>query len=147
LAGAPLAPRGQSQARDLFDLHLLLNTLGGEQPLPAHASADLAAMDNALAIDYDSFAGQVLAYPEPEYQEHYGKRKVWAHQSAPFHHGLIEQIPCVINGVTPVPPGRLRTPVATISFDRMPPELFKGFELLLRSNGYRKYKRPTPLES
>ena len=36
------------------------------------------AIDNALAVDYDAFAGQVLAFLEPEYQEHYGKRKVWA---------------------------------------------------------------------
>lgn len=51
-------------------------------------------------------------------------------QSALFHHGLIEQIPAVIYAVTPARPRRLRTPVATISFHRMPPELFKGFELL-----------------
>jgi len=50
-------------------------------------------------------------------------------QSALFHHGLIEQIPSVIYAVTPARPRRLRTPVGTISYHRMPPELFKGFEL------------------
>jgi predicted transcriptional regulator of viral defense system len=50
-------------------------------------------------------------------------------QSALFHHGLIEQIPSVIYAVTPARPRRLQTPTATISFHRMPPELFKGFEL------------------
>ena len=55
-------------------------------------------------------------------------------QSALFHHGLIEQIPSVIYAVTPARPRRLRTPMATISFHRMPPELFKGFELLPRSD-------------
>jgi predicted transcriptional regulator of viral defense system len=50
-------------------------------------------------------------------------------QSALFHHGLIEQIPSIVYAVTPGRPRRLRTPVATISFHRMPPELFKGFEL------------------
>jgi predicted transcriptional regulator of viral defense system len=50
-------------------------------------------------------------------------------QSALFHHGLIEQIPSVIYAVTPARPRRLRTPMGTISFHRMPPELFKGFEL------------------
>ena len=50
-------------------------------------------------------------------------------QSALFHHGLIEQIPSVIYAVTPARPRRLRTPLGTISFHRMPPELFKGFEL------------------
>jgi predicted transcriptional regulator of viral defense system len=55
-------------------------------------------------------------------------------QSALFHHGLIEQIPSVIYAVTPARPRRLRTPLATISFHRMPPELFQGFELLRRSD-------------
>jgi predicted transcriptional regulator of viral defense system len=50
-------------------------------------------------------------------------------QSALFHHGLIEQIPSILYAVTPGRPRRLRTPMATISFHRMPPELFKGFEL------------------
>jgi predicted transcriptional regulator of viral defense system len=49
--------------------------------------------------------------------------------SALFHHGLIEQIPSVIYAVTPARPRRLRTPIGTISFHRMPPQLFKGFEL------------------
>lgn len=51
-------------------------------------------------------------------------------QSALFHHGLIEQIPAVIYAVTPARPRRLRTPLGTISFHRMPPDLFEGFELL-----------------
>lgn len=50
-------------------------------------------------------------------------------QSALFHHGLIGQIPSVLYAVTPARPRRLRTPLCTISFHRMPPELFKGFEL------------------
>ncbi|MEO6078763.1 MAG: hypothetical protein ABIQ86_03170 [Steroidobacteraceae bacterium] len=50
-------------------------------------------------------------------------------QSALFHHGLIEQIPSVIYAVTPARPRRFRTPMGTISFHRMPPELFTGFEL------------------
>jgi len=55
-------------------------------------------------------------------------------QSALFHHGLIEQIPSVIYAVTPARPRRLRTPMGTISFHRMPPELFKGFELSTASD-------------
>jgi predicted transcriptional regulator of viral defense system len=50
-------------------------------------------------------------------------------QSALFHHGLIEQIPSILYAVTPGRPRRLRTPIGTISFHRMPPELFRGFEL------------------
>jgi predicted transcriptional regulator of viral defense system len=55
-------------------------------------------------------------------------------QSALFHHGLIEQIPSVIYAITPARPRRLRTPLGTISFHRMPPELFRGFELGVRSD-------------
>ncbi len=50
-------------------------------------------------------------------------------QSALFHHGVIEQIPSILYAVTPGRPRRLRTPIATISFHRMPPELFQGFQL------------------
>ncbi len=55
-------------------------------------------------------------------------------QSALFHHGLIEQIPSVIYAVTPARPRRVQTPLGTISFHRMPPELFLGFELAPRSD-------------
>lgn len=50
-------------------------------------------------------------------------------QSALFYHGLIEQIPSVTYAITPARPRRVRTPLGTISFHRMPPELFRGFEL------------------
>ena len=35
------------------------------------------AIENAMSIGYDAFAGQVLAYLEPDYQEHYRARRVW----------------------------------------------------------------------
>jgi predicted nucleotidyltransferase component of viral defense system len=75
---AALALREQVQSRDVFDLKLLLDAGGARQPLPATAAAHLAtAIDNALAVDYDAFAGQVLAFLEPEYQEHYGSSRAW----------------------------------------------------------------------
>jgi predicted transcriptional regulator of viral defense system len=55
-------------------------------------------------------------------------------QSALFHHGMVEQIPSVIYAVTPARPRRIQTPLARISFHRMPPELFKGFELSSHSD-------------
>ncbi len=74
-----LALREQVQSRDVFDLKQLLDAGGAEQPLPATAAANLPlAIGRALAVDYDAFAGQVLAFLEPEYQEHYRNRKVWA---------------------------------------------------------------------
>jgi hypothetical protein len=76
---AALALREQVQSRDIFDLKLLLDAGGAAPPLQASTTANLAtAIDNALAVDYDAFAGQVLAFLEPEYQEHYRNRKVWA---------------------------------------------------------------------
>lgn len=49
--------------------------------------------------------------------------------SALHHHGMIEQIPAVIYAVTLSRPRRVATPLGTISFHRIPPALFKGFEL------------------
>lgn len=73
-----LALREQVQSRDVFDLKLLLDAGGADRALSANACDHLeAAIGNALAVDYDSFAGQVLAYLEPEYQDHYRSRKVW----------------------------------------------------------------------
>ena len=74
-----LALRAQVQSRDIFDLKLLLDAGGARKPLPANAEEQLAtAIENALQVDYDAFAGQVLAYLEPEYQEHYGNRNAWS---------------------------------------------------------------------
>jgi hypothetical protein len=73
-----LALRDQVQSRDVFDLKLLLDSGGAEPPLLAAASKHvLAAIENALVVDYDDFAGQVLAYLDPEYQEYFGKKKTW----------------------------------------------------------------------
>jgi predicted transcriptional regulator of viral defense system len=50
-------------------------------------------------------------------------------QSALFHHGLVEQIPAVTYAVTLGRPRRVGTPLGVISFHRLPPELFSGFEI------------------
>jgi hypothetical protein len=50
-------------------------------------------------------------------------------QSALFHRGLIEQVPAVVYAVTLGKPRRVRTPLGTISFHRLPAELFLGYEL------------------
>ena len=73
-----LSLREQVQSRDVFDLKLLLDAGGGERALPTPTARHLsAAIENAMAVDYDAFAGQVLAYLEPEYQEHYRSRQAW----------------------------------------------------------------------
>ena len=63
---------------------------------------------------------ELISAPDPAYV---------SLQSALFHHGLVEQIPSILYAVTPGRPRRISTPMGTISFHRMPPELFKGFEL------------------
>lgn len=73
-----LALREQVQARDVFDLKLLLDGGAAIHALPAAALAQLpTAIDHGMAVDYDAFAGQVLAYLEPDYQEHYRSRQAW----------------------------------------------------------------------
>ncbi len=73
-----LALRDQVQSRDVFDLKLLMDAGAPAQPLPATAAANLpAAIDHTFAVDYDAFAGQVLAYLDPEYQDHYGNKQTW----------------------------------------------------------------------
>ncbi|HEY1766003.1 MAG TPA: nucleotidyl transferase AbiEii/AbiGii toxin family protein [Terracidiphilus sp.] len=73
-----LALREQVQSRDVFDLKLLLDAGGAKYPLLSTATKHLgAAIENALGVDYDAFAGQVLAYLEPEYQKYYGNKKAW----------------------------------------------------------------------
>jgi predicted nucleotidyltransferase component of viral defense system len=75
---AALALRSQTQARDIFDLKLLLDAGAGGSPLPKEIASKLPrAVENAMSIGYDEFAGQVLAYLEPEYQDHYRARRVW----------------------------------------------------------------------
>jgi predicted nucleotidyltransferase component of viral defense system len=84
-----LALREQVQSRDVFDMKLLMDAGGAERPLPRSAAANVnAAIDNALAVDYSAFAGQVLAFLEPEYQQHYRNRKTWAELQGQVIEGL-----------------------------------------------------------
>ena len=84
-----LALREQVESRDVFDLKLLMDAGGAERPLPETTAANLpAAIDNAMAVDYDAFAGQVLAYLEPEYQDHYGTKQAWSKLQVQVVNGL-----------------------------------------------------------
>ncbi|MGB7296793.1 MAG: nucleotidyl transferase AbiEii/AbiGii toxin family protein [Candidatus Aminicenantales bacterium] len=71
--------RTTPQARDIFDLHLLLET--GLKPAafpPAEAQTDLAqAKENILAMDFGQFKSQVVSYLEPDIQEHYNSEQAW----------------------------------------------------------------------
>jgi len=79
-----------------------------------------------LDSDLERFAlPEAISTPAPAYV---------SLQSALFHHGLIEQIPAVIYAVTIIRTHRVTTPFGTISYHRMPPELFDGFELSPQSS-------------
>lgn len=63
---------------------------------------------------------ELISAPDPAYV---------SMQSALFYRGLIEQVPAVIYAATLGKPRRVSTPLGTISFHRLPPELFTGYEI------------------
>ena len=67
-----LALRTETQARDIFDLKLLLDA----GAVPPGVSPDLlpTAIENAMTISFDDFTGHVVAYLEPEHQADYRER-------------------------------------------------------------------------
>jgi predicted nucleotidyltransferase component of viral defense system len=74
---AALALRSETQARDIFDLDLLLNSAGPPVPDENQRKFLAAAIDNAMSIDFDAFRGQVVAYLEPEHQADFAERSSW----------------------------------------------------------------------
>ena len=73
-----LITRSVTQARDVFDLFLLLST-GVDLRLE---NFDLnerlgEAASNAMSITFDVFKGQVLSYLHPDYQKNYDSHDVW----------------------------------------------------------------------
>lgn len=72
-----LSKRNETQARDIFDLKLLLDAGAGNEALPAPIKAEVApAIGKAMTIGFDEFSGQVRAYLLPDYFDHYD-RDVW----------------------------------------------------------------------
>ena len=73
-----LSCRTKTQARDIFDLKLLLDGGAGQEKLSPHIMKKIPrAIENAMTIGFDEFSGQVRAYLAADYQEYYGSRKVW----------------------------------------------------------------------
>ena len=73
-----LATRKQIQARDVFDLHLLL-TSGVDTSVVYDMAAKHIdkAKDNIWAVSYDMFKSQVVSYLHPEYQAQYSSSDLW----------------------------------------------------------------------
>jgi len=69
---AALALRSETQARDIFDLKLLLDA--GAASLTVSQTLLPAAIENAMTISFGDFTGQVIAYLEPEHQADYRER-------------------------------------------------------------------------
>jgi predicted nucleotidyltransferase component of viral defense system len=73
-----LSRRTETQARDIFDLKLLIDAGAGRHKLPKAVSDEIPdAINNAMTIGFDEFSGQVRAYLMPEYQDYYAGRETW----------------------------------------------------------------------
>ena len=67
-----------TQARDIFDLKLLVDAGAGQEKLPKDIAAEIPkAVENAMTIGFDEFSGQVRAYLAADYQDYYGSKRVW----------------------------------------------------------------------
>ncbi len=73
-----LAGRKETQARDVFDVHLLL---AGGATLVDRPDVDRGILDracaNAMAVDFGMFKSQVLAYLEPDDQPPFDSSSAW----------------------------------------------------------------------
>lgn len=73
-----LATRAETQARDIFDLKLLVDAGAAATPLRKAQLEQLPqAIDNAMSIGFEDFVGQVVAYLEPEHQGDFRTRASW----------------------------------------------------------------------
>lgn len=72
-----LATRNETQARDVFDLDLILGK--GIDPQEASGLGELisTARDNAINIPFGQFKSQVLAYLPPDQQTQYDSESIW----------------------------------------------------------------------
>ncbi len=89
-----LAQRTQTQARDIFDLKLLVDGGAAATPLRKAQLEQLPrAIDNTMSIGFEEFVGQVVAFLEPEHQAEFGDRASWE--------TLQEQVVDTLRGLAP----------------------------------------------
>ncbi len=73
-----LVGRSTVQARDVFDLSVLLSRAGGRidalRPMRAQIPK---AIERAMDVSYDEFKAQVASYLKPEHLDEYGTRQAW----------------------------------------------------------------------
>lgn len=74
-----LINRTETQARDVFDIHLLLQVATDAQAIMANLPSEQRqrVIDSTLNIPYDHYNSLVVSYLEPIYTQQYGDPKVW----------------------------------------------------------------------
>lgn len=75
-----LAGRTEPQARDVFDLNLLLSRADAAVVRPTNLEADLLprAIDRLMAISFDDYTSTVLSYLDPEQAAPYEGKDAWS---------------------------------------------------------------------
>jgi hypothetical protein len=75
-----LASRSVTQARDVFDLHLLWSEERMRQIKPQiNPQRAAAAAQNTATLSFDHFKSQVIPYLQPDDQSLYDSPDVWEH--------------------------------------------------------------------
>lgn len=73
-----LIHRTQTQARDIFDIHHLLQN-DSNLKIIKHPTSDEVkiAIENTLSVNFADFKGQALAYLLPDYEQYYNSEDLW----------------------------------------------------------------------
>jgi predicted nucleotidyltransferase component of viral defense system len=73
-----LISRSTTQARDIFDLYILLASRVERVDLPEEVFSNLKKVkENILSMDFNVFKSQVISYLEPEDQTRFQSEEVW----------------------------------------------------------------------
>lgn len=72
-----LATRKITQARDIFDLNLLLSSGADIGKLKGSAELFSPAAENAISVSFTVFKSQVLSYLHPDLQSQYDSEEIW----------------------------------------------------------------------
>ncbi|MGH9389225.1 MAG: nucleotidyl transferase AbiEii/AbiGii toxin family protein, partial [Vicinamibacteria bacterium] len=73
-----LLGRRHTEARDIFDLHILCSRLSTPSPAHLFTGAELTlARDRVFSVDYDRYRDTVVAFLAPEDQSTYDSTEMW----------------------------------------------------------------------
>lgn len=75
---AALANRNQTQARDIFDIYLLLTSHIKQIDLSKETCTYyIKAQEQLSHLSFSDYESQVVSYLSVDYQKHYGTKKIW----------------------------------------------------------------------